>query len=114
MHRAWQIVELVEIICAQVALDGPVDSWAGLPVQRYPLRRRDLSRLARTSTIFLNPALDILWRYQATLLNLLRTMPDDLWDIIETRLDEDDDEENTILKIVRSRAPCWKNNTDCT
>ncbi|KAJ7498408.1 hypothetical protein B0H11DRAFT_1997662 [Mycena galericulata] len=105
MHRAWKIVELVQMICAQVALDGPIDSWAGLPVQRYPLRRRDLSRLARTSTIFLNPALDILWRYQATLLNLLRTMPNDLWDITETRLDEDDDEEeNASLKIALRRA----------
>ncbi|KAJ7621761.1 hypothetical protein DFH06DRAFT_1341086 [Mycena polygramma] len=84
------------MICAHIALDGPVRWWCGLPVQRYPLRRRDLARLARTSTIFLNPALDLLWEYQGTLLNLLRTMPTDLWDITVDRYEEEEEEEDNM------------------
>ncbi|KAJ7280712.1 hypothetical protein C8J57DRAFT_1563715 [Mycena rebaudengoi] len=114
MHRAWDIVEVVHMICEHIALDGPTDSWNGRPVERYPQRRRDLSRLARTSTIFMNSALDFLWRYQGTLLHLLRTMPHDVWDITETRFVEDDDEENMRLTIVRSRLPPWQNNTYLT
>ncbi|KAJ7254807.1 hypothetical protein C8J57DRAFT_610939 [Mycena rebaudengoi] len=81
MHRAWDIAEIVQMVCEHVALDGPADWRNGRPVEKYPKRRRDLSRLARTSTIFMNPALASLWQYQATLLHLLRTMPNDLWDI---------------------------------
>ncbi|KAJ7242339.1 hypothetical protein C8J57DRAFT_1558065 [Mycena rebaudengoi] len=81
MHRAWDIAEIVQMVCEHVALDGPADWRNGRPVEKYPKRRRDLSRLARTSTIFMNPALAFLWQYQATLLHLLRTMPNDLWDI---------------------------------
>ncbi|KAJ7809819.1 hypothetical protein B0H13DRAFT_2149651, partial [Mycena leptocephala] len=103
--RALQIAEMVEMICAQVAFDGPNDWWAGLPIQKYPRRRQDLSRLARTSTIFLSPALDALWSYQGTLLHLLRTMPNDLWDITETFYGEDEDEEETMgVKVVSRRA----------
>jgi hypothetical protein len=113
MHRALQIAEMVEMICAQVAFDGPNDWWAGLPIQKYPRRRQDLSRLARTSTIFLSPALDALWSYQGTLLHLLRTMPNDLWDITETFYGEDEDEEETMgVKVVRFTAPYDKNSTD--
>ncbi|KAJ7511108.1 hypothetical protein B0H11DRAFT_2386649 [Mycena galericulata] len=73
---------------------------------KYPLRRQDLSRLARTSTIFLSPALDALWRYQGTLLHLLGTMPTDLWDITETFYEEDDEEEETMgMKIILDWFP---------
>ncbi|KAJ7174785.1 hypothetical protein C8R46DRAFT_1252859 [Mycena filopes] len=37
--------------------------------------------LATTSTVFLDPALNGLWRYQGTIVNLLRVMPTDLWEI---------------------------------
>ncbi|KAJ7685766.1 hypothetical protein DFH06DRAFT_1159316 [Mycena polygramma] len=106
MHRAWQIGEVMEMICAQVALDGPIRWWSGRPVQAYPRRRRDLSCLARTSTIFLNPALDVLWEYQDTLLHLLRTMPNDLWDITETRLNEE--EQRKRRRMMMSGTQCYK------
>ncbi|KAJ7266515.1 hypothetical protein C8J57DRAFT_1068705, partial [Mycena rebaudengoi] len=40
-----------------------------------------LSALARTCTAFCNPALDVLWRNQDTIVNLLQCMPKDLWEI---------------------------------
>ncbi|KAJ7737673.1 hypothetical protein B0H16DRAFT_1425088 [Mycena metata] len=68
MHRALHIVELVDMICGQISLQ-----------RRHPSRA--LSRLARTSRIFLDPALDALWSHQATIIHLLNTMPNDLWEI---------------------------------
>ncbi|KAJ7746131.1 hypothetical protein DFH07DRAFT_1038550 [Mycena maculata] len=70
MHRALEIVELVENICAHL---GPADL-----VSLKTDATRDLALLARTSTIFLNPALDVLWRSQDSLVHLLRCMPHDL------------------------------------
>ncbi|KAJ7673711.1 hypothetical protein DFH06DRAFT_1173106 [Mycena polygramma] len=99
MHRAWQIVEVVGMICEQVACDGPSELCAGVPTESYPDRRGDLSRLARTCTIFLEPALNALWAYQATILHLLRTMPDDIWDITEIRDADDADDEDGILRL---------------
>ncbi|KAJ7113132.1 hypothetical protein C8R44DRAFT_984931 [Mycena epipterygia] len=81
MHRALQTVEL-ELICAQVLVDkNGLDKHAS---------HSDLSRLARTSTIFFNPALNILWRHQGTIVNLLRCMPNDIWDITEARIKDPD------------------------
>ncbi|KAJ7212644.1 hypothetical protein GGX14DRAFT_564395 [Mycena pura] len=73
MHRAWDIVELVENICAHLA---PADL-----VRLKTDTARDLALLSRTSTIFLDPALDVLWRSQDSLIHLLRCMPDDLLEI---------------------------------
>ncbi|KAJ6533393.1 hypothetical protein DFH09DRAFT_1370027 [Mycena vulgaris] len=70
MHRALQIPELVDVVCSHVAPLQP-SSEPGL---------RDLAVLARTSKIFHNAALDGLWSYQATFANILRCMPNDLWD----------------------------------
>ncbi|KAJ6532301.1 hypothetical protein DFH09DRAFT_993759 [Mycena vulgaris] len=67
MHHALSILEIVELICQQASDRG-----------------RDLSVLARTSIIFQNPALNVLWAEQSTILNLLRCMPNDLWDISRT------------------------------
>ncbi|KAJ7157450.1 hypothetical protein C8R46DRAFT_1355758 [Mycena filopes] len=70
MHRALHISEVVEMICAQIPLQ---DHW-GSP---------DLARLARTSQLFRDPALNALWRQQGTIVNLLKVMPVGLWDIRE-------------------------------
>ncbi|KAJ7461130.1 hypothetical protein FB451DRAFT_1371392 [Mycena latifolia] len=88
------------MICVQVA---PADALT------LSLRHTsDLSRLARTSMVFLNPALDVLWSHQGTLVNLLRTMPGDLWDITETRDNggngEDDDAVPSNLRIALRRT----------
>ncbi|KAJ7616493.1 hypothetical protein FB45DRAFT_1063933 [Roridomyces roridus] len=82
MHRALQIDEILRCICVQIAdVDGP-------PALEYAPGRGDLSRLARTCTVFVEPALDSLWTFQDTLLNLLRTMPSDLWHIMEIPPDD--------------------------
>jgi hypothetical protein len=89
MHRALKIVEVVEMICGQLdaQLDNPLSNrWY------QHASRSSLARLARTSTTFLDPALNVLWRHQGTLVHLLKCMPSDVWDIDipETRDDEDD------------------------
>ncbi|KAJ6592616.1 hypothetical protein B0H19DRAFT_1088166 [Mycena capillaripes] len=71
MHRALRISELVELICSQIPNANTVSE---------PARREDLAALARTATIFHNPALDRLWSYQTTLAPILQCMPVDLWD----------------------------------
>ncbi|KAJ7166223.1 hypothetical protein C8R46DRAFT_1276117 [Mycena filopes] len=93
MHRALHILEVVEMICAQIPLQAD---------QRSP----DLARLARTSQLFLDPALDILWRYQETIVNLLKVMPVDLWDIQEDREDSDESAiRNLDVTLLRPVAP---------
>ncbi|KAJ7208498.1 hypothetical protein GGX14DRAFT_633250 [Mycena pura] len=68
MHRALQIAEIVDLICSQIALQS-----------LHPGPSGDLAALARTSKVFLDPALNGLWRYQDTFLPILQCMPDDLW-----------------------------------
>ncbi|KAJ7674020.1 hypothetical protein DFH06DRAFT_1081835 [Mycena polygramma] len=70
MHRGLELLDVVELICEQVA-------------QQYSFegRDRDLASLARTSKKFLDPSLNALWKEQHTICNLLKCMPDDLWDI---------------------------------
>ncbi|KAJ7136228.1 hypothetical protein C8R46DRAFT_614441 [Mycena filopes] len=85
MHPALQIVEVVELICAEVV---PPDHEFCVHVSQA------LSRLARTSSIFLDPALNLLWRRQDTIVNLLRVMPDDLWMIEEVEREDDEDSES--------------------
>ncbi|KAJ6476209.1 hypothetical protein C8R45DRAFT_1216919 [Mycena sanguinolenta] len=97
MHRALEIVEVVEMICEE--LGTGIDRW---PRKRHA-RRCDLARLARTSTTFLHPALNVLWRHQGTILNLLKCMPSDVWDISVSKLIEEEDmsdEEDPILSLV--------------
>lgn len=77
MHRALGIPELVDLICAQLGTEGP-GGLLGNDVAHA------LSAFSRTSKMFCNPALNVLWRRQDTILNLLRCMPDDLWDIEES------------------------------
>ncbi|KAJ7099878.1 hypothetical protein C8R43DRAFT_1048440 [Mycena crocata] len=67
MHRALQIPELVESICADVSLG-----------------RLALYFLAQVH-IFSEPALDRLWNQQSTLVNILLCMPQDLWEINGSR-----------------------------
>ncbi|KAJ7190344.1 hypothetical protein GGX14DRAFT_483421 [Mycena pura] len=73
MHRCLQILEIVELLCAEVAGDLP----------RYgagPPECQRLATLARTCKAFQDPALDLLWSHQRnTMINLLMCMPNDLW-----------------------------------
>ncbi|KAJ7200661.1 hypothetical protein B0H12DRAFT_1164373 [Mycena haematopus] len=78
MHCALRIPELVEMICAQAGAEG---IRFGPGTLKYSDAARDLAVLARTCTTFLNPSLDILWSSQRTIVNVLRCMPDRLWEI---------------------------------
>lgn len=70
MHRSLRIPEVVGMICSQLK---PI-SW------RSTAGKADLAVLARTSTVFHDAALDVLWSHQETLMNLIRCMPADLWE----------------------------------
>jgi hypothetical protein len=61
MHRCLEIQEIDRTIC------------------EYIDDKATLSALARTCRTLENPALDILWETQYSLLNVFRTFPSDLW-----------------------------------
>ncbi|KAJ6540539.1 hypothetical protein B0H19DRAFT_1077947 [Mycena capillaripes] len=67
MHPALEIPDVIDEICSHI-------------VPNYP-GMRDLARLARTTHIFQDPALNLLWRWQGTFANLLRCIPADVWNI---------------------------------
>ncbi|KAJ7681997.1 hypothetical protein DFH06DRAFT_1314240 [Mycena polygramma] len=69
MHRSLRISEVVAMICSQL---NPLPRAEGA----------DLAALARTCTLFHDPALDVLWRHQNTLMNLIDCMPAGLWEIM--------------------------------
>ncbi|KAJ7503284.1 hypothetical protein B0H11DRAFT_1984848, partial [Mycena galericulata] len=76
MHRALEIHDIVDLICAEVG----TNSLRSLEKNAMG----DLSKLARTSKIFLDPSLNILWSSQDTIIPILRCMPKDLWDLTTT------------------------------
>ncbi|KAJ7495552.1 hypothetical protein FB451DRAFT_1550915 [Mycena latifolia] len=73
MHRGLTIPDIVRLIVGEIRL--PPDRIDVVGDSPDP---RALAALARTSTTFLEPALDFLWSRQNTVLNLLVTFPDDL------------------------------------
>ncbi|KAJ7247412.1 hypothetical protein B0H12DRAFT_1324907 [Mycena haematopus] len=54
---------------------------------------RTLAGLARTCKAFRDPALDLLWKSQSTVMNVLNCMPGDIWEVLD-----DTDEEEIRLK----------------
>ncbi|KAJ6495904.1 hypothetical protein DFH09DRAFT_1002248 [Mycena vulgaris] len=75
MHRCLAIPEITELILSQ--LD---DGYSFSRNPRRDLAKRDLAALARTSKGFQGPALDILWRKQDRLTNILKCLPPNLWE----------------------------------
>ncbi|KAJ6507476.1 hypothetical protein DFH09DRAFT_281158 [Mycena vulgaris] len=61
MHRSLHILEIVTMIS-------------------HEIDHKSLSSFARACTMFRDPALDVLWMRQDTLMNLLRCMPEGIWD----------------------------------
>ncbi|KAJ7210703.1 hypothetical protein GGX14DRAFT_565313 [Mycena pura] len=61
MHRSLRVLELVTMISDEID-------------------RQTLSSFGRACKMFRDPALDVLWRHQNTLMNLLRCMPEGIWD----------------------------------
>ncbi|KAJ7939798.1 hypothetical protein B0H13DRAFT_1850565 [Mycena leptocephala] len=101
VHRGLGILEIVEMICSQLDSNRP----QSLPADAS----HALSALARSSKFFLNPALNVLWRHQDTVADLLKCMPDDLWDITESEKDEEDEEEGTAIRLQRiAKASDWE------
>ncbi|KAJ7040499.1 hypothetical protein C8F04DRAFT_1310909 [Mycena alexandri] len=117
MHRTLGILEIVENICLRLE-----ESEDGL------LRddgRTDFAALGRTSRIFEGPALNVLWRKQDTLNNLLKCFPPDLWEEVIvsggrknkavrlTRVPQSEDWERLLLYARRIRdltlrsPPTW-------
>ncbi|KAJ7622917.1 hypothetical protein DFH06DRAFT_1231283 [Mycena polygramma] len=69
MHYSLSIPEPVVLIFAELLSPYPNEN----------LSHRDLAALARTCRTFQEPALDLLWREQTTLANMLRCLPSYLW-----------------------------------
>ncbi|KAJ7618454.1 hypothetical protein FB45DRAFT_167924 [Roridomyces roridus] len=87
--RALRIPEIVRLICEQV--DG-IPRGYGATKKPYPF-----PWLARTSKIFLEPALDIIWGRLGYLHPLVKCMPETLW--------EERHQGETGQKVIRLRRP---------
>ncbi|KAJ7753606.1 hypothetical protein DFH07DRAFT_1061404 [Mycena maculata] len=70
MHRGLLIPEIVDLIVAELR---PTGRNLGQD------ERKDFAALARTCKAFQDPALNLLWSEQYTLINLLKTLPPHLW-----------------------------------
>ncbi|KAK7044488.1 hypothetical protein R3P38DRAFT_3176739 [Favolaschia claudopus] len=70
MHQCLQVVEIVSLVCEEI-------------------EKRSLPSFARVCKAFNDPALDVLWRHQDSLGNILRCMPAGIW---EELYDADEDE----------------------
>ncbi|KAJ7135856.1 hypothetical protein C8R44DRAFT_869554 [Mycena epipterygia] len=75
MDRSLGILEIVEMICGHVR-DGTRGTNR---TTSHSTWWTDLAALARTCKIFHHPAVDMLWRVQYDLKNLIRCMPSDAW-----------------------------------
>jgi hypothetical protein len=73
MHPALRIAEIVGLICDSFDPD---------------YEPKTLLALARTATFFTHSVLNGLWESQATLINVLRCLPADLWDVERGLLDD--------------------------
>ncbi|KAJ7160456.1 hypothetical protein C8R46DRAFT_1354130 [Mycena filopes] len=72
MHRCWKVDELTTMIFTSL---GPIeDGITGVDSPQFAL-----TRLARTCRDFTNPALDLLWKEQYGLVNLLQRLPAHTW-----------------------------------
>ncbi|KAK7027639.1 hypothetical protein R3P38DRAFT_946621 [Favolaschia claudopus] len=100
MHRALNIAEIVHLIFAHlISPVGPL-SHPHDPSRETPQHNGSLAALARTCTRFRDPALDLLWREQNTLTNLLRCLgPAHLW---EGPLDVHESPQRRVFRIKGS------------
>jgi hypothetical protein len=75
MHHCLSILEILDLICDN--LDGSMSVPGPSP------RLRTLANLARTCTLFSEPALDALWRTQTSLNPLFGVMAADLFEPVD-------------------------------
>lgn len=99
MHPTLHIPELVGAVFRN--LDP---SWT------EDAQLQDLAVLARTCTGFHDIALDALWRHQYGILNLIRCMPADLWEVVEADAPQNNRPARRIL--VRNGAISIKTNLE--
>ncbi|KAJ7204912.1 hypothetical protein C8J57DRAFT_1406430 [Mycena rebaudengoi] len=73
MHCALQTIDIVALLCSELA--GDIQQNGGSSPER-----QNIAAFARTCKIFLDPAHDLLWSNQRnTMMNILMCMPSDLW-----------------------------------
>lgn len=70
INRLLSVSEILSLIAEEAAED-----------------RRSLVALAQTCHSFCSPALDVLWRSQSGLVNILNCMPADLWETSYVQVD---------------------------
>ncbi|KAJ7764322.1 hypothetical protein B0H16DRAFT_1718259 [Mycena metata] len=89
-HRALEIAELVEMICFHAAHGAQLNAD----------RNRDMLSL-ESPDVFGEPALDLLlWEGQDGIINVLKTMADDLWKV-------DSDRETSVRALRPIKAGDW-------
>jgi hypothetical protein len=74
MHRALRIPEMVHSIVSHLGPELTPESRKGDSMA--------LAALAISCTAFHEFALDALWRYQGTIMNLIQCMPAGLWETL--------------------------------
>ncbi|KAJ7218390.1 hypothetical protein GGX14DRAFT_695672 [Mycena pura] len=88
MHRSLYTPEIVSLIFYET-LNG-AEQWLN---QLNSDTAQTLAGLARTCKAFRDPALDLLWKSQYTVMNILNCMPGDIWEV-----PDDTDAEEVRLK----------------
>ncbi|KAJ7196211.1 hypothetical protein GGX14DRAFT_526861 [Mycena pura] len=83
MHCSLWTPEIVSLIFYET-LTGAEQSFNIL----NPDSAKTLAGLARTCKAFRDPALDLLWKSQCTVMNILNCMPGDIWDVDNTDAEE--------------------------
>ncbi|KAJ6451834.1 hypothetical protein C8R47DRAFT_291294 [Mycena vitilis] len=74
MHRCWQIPEILQIILEELKIVEPMLMALG------KVETQAFARMARTCRTLSEPALNVLWSRQDTLLPLLTCFPSNLWE----------------------------------
>ncbi|KAJ7466204.1 hypothetical protein B0H11DRAFT_59893 [Mycena galericulata] len=78
MHPSLHIPEIVSMIC-----DELLNGAERLTHSLNPDTSQSLAAMARTCKTFRDPALDLLWSSQDTVMNVLDCMPGDIWEWLD-------------------------------
>ncbi|KAJ7153352.1 hypothetical protein C8R46DRAFT_1357223 [Mycena filopes] len=90
MHDALQIPEVLSLIF------GSLGTAARAPNSRVAVADAALAVAARTCKAFTEPALDVLWEHQTTIMNLLNCIPGEIW--LRTANDQERNYEVTLTR----------------
>jgi hypothetical protein len=84
MHQSLRIPEIVSLICNET-INGAEHYFRSLNSDTS----QTLAAFARTCKAFQDPALDVLWRYQSTVMHVLDCMPGDIWELLDDQEPEE-------------------------